>query len=151
MRLWSHVGPRYRNVINLSPQRSCGAVELYRKAIGAEVAALIRFKDRPTPNGPAGCPKQGDACELPCRRGHGACVGRPMRRAAEFSRLCAVAHGVQRDRGRAVLDAQRTLLTAEVAESRTMLAQFVAVVQLYRALGGGWDAAQVAGTPEGGS
>jgi multidrug efflux system outer membrane protein len=40
-----------------------------------------------------------------------------------------------------VLDAQRTLLTAEVAESRTLLAQLVAVVQLYRALGGGWDAA----------
>jgi multidrug efflux system outer membrane protein len=50
-----------------------------------------------------------------------------------------------------VLDAQRTLLTAEVAESRTLLAQLVAVVQLYRALGGGWDVAQVAGTPEGGS
>jgi multidrug efflux system outer membrane protein len=42
-----------------------------------------------------------------------------------------------------VLDAQRTLLTAEVAESRTLLAQLVAVVQLYRALGGGWDAAPV--------
>ncbi len=39
-----------------------------------------------------------------------------------------------------VLDAQRTLLTAEVAESRTLLSQLVAVVQLYRALGGGWDA-----------
>lgn len=38
-----------------------------------------------------------------------------------------------------VLDAQRTLLAAEVAESRTLLAQLVAVVQLYRALGGGWD------------
>jgi multidrug efflux system outer membrane protein len=41
-----------------------------------------------------------------------------------------------------VLDAQRTLLAAEVAESRTLLVQLVAVVQLYRALGGGWDAAQ---------
>lgn len=39
-----------------------------------------------------------------------------------------------------VLDAQRTLLAAEIAESRTLLAQLVAVVQLYRALGGGWDA-----------
>jgi outer membrane protein, multidrug efflux system len=39
-----------------------------------------------------------------------------------------------------VLDAQRTLLAAEVAEGRTLLAQLVAVVQLYRALGGGWDA-----------
>jgi outer membrane protein, multidrug efflux system len=44
-----------------------------------------------------------------------------------------------------VLDAQRTLLAAEVAESRTLLSQLVAVVQLYRALGGGWDAAQVTG------
>jgi outer membrane protein, multidrug efflux system len=40
-----------------------------------------------------------------------------------------------------VLDAQRTLLAAEVAESRTLLSQLVAVVQLYRALGGGWDTA----------
>jgi multidrug efflux system outer membrane protein len=49
-----------------------------------------------------------------------------------------------------VLDAQRTLLAAEVAESRTLLAQLVAVVQLYRALGGGWDAGQqaVAVTPD---
>jgi outer membrane protein, multidrug efflux system len=38
-----------------------------------------------------------------------------------------------------VLDAQRTVLAAEVAESRTLLAQLVAVVQLYRALGGGWE------------
>jgi outer membrane protein, multidrug efflux system len=37
-----------------------------------------------------------------------------------------------------VLDAQRTLLTAEVAQSRTLGVQLVAVVQLYRALGGGW-------------
>jgi outer membrane protein, multidrug efflux system len=37
-----------------------------------------------------------------------------------------------------VLDAQRTLLTAEVAQSRTLGAQLVAVVQLYKALGGGW-------------
>jgi multidrug efflux system outer membrane protein len=37
-----------------------------------------------------------------------------------------------------VLNAQRTLLAAEVAESRTLLSQLVAVVQLYRALGGGW-------------
>jgi multidrug efflux system outer membrane protein len=42
-----------------------------------------------------------------------------------------------------VLDAQRTLLSEEIAESRTLLAQHVAVVQLYRALGGGWDAEQV--------
>jgi multidrug efflux system outer membrane protein len=37
-----------------------------------------------------------------------------------------------------VLDAQRTLLTAEIAQSRTLLSQLVAVAQLYRALGGGW-------------
>lgn len=38
-----------------------------------------------------------------------------------------------------VLDAQRTLLAAEIAQSRTLLSQLVAVVQLYRALGGGWE------------
>jgi multidrug efflux system outer membrane protein len=37
-----------------------------------------------------------------------------------------------------VLDAQRTLLAAELAQSRTLGAQLVAVVQLYKALGGGW-------------
>jgi multidrug efflux system outer membrane protein len=42
----------------------------------------------------------------------------------------------------AVLDTQRTLFAAEIAESRTLLAQLVAVVQLYRALGGGWTADQ---------
>lgn len=41
-----------------------------------------------------------------------------------------------------VLDAQRTLLAAEVAESRILLAQLVAVVRLYRALGGGWEAGE---------
>jgi len=50
-----------------------------------------------------------------------------------------------------VLDAQRTLLAAEVAESRTLLSQLVAVVQLYRALGGGWDAAQATAKTAGGS
>jgi len=44
-----------------------------------------------------------------------------------------------------VLNAQRTLLAAEVAESRTLLAQLVAVVQLYRALGGGWQALEAGG------
>ncbi len=39
-----------------------------------------------------------------------------------------------------VLDGQRTLLAAEIAESRTLLTQLAAVVQLYRALGGGWEA-----------
>jgi multidrug efflux system outer membrane protein len=37
-----------------------------------------------------------------------------------------------------VLDAQRTLLAAEVDESRVLLTQLVSIVQLYRALGGGW-------------
>ncbi len=50
-----------------------------------------------------------------------------------------------------VLDAQRTLLATEVAESRTLLFQLVAVVQLYRALGGGWDAEQVTRKTAGGS
>jgi outer membrane protein, multidrug efflux system len=50
-----------------------------------------------------------------------------------------------------VLDAQRTLLAAEVAEGRTLLAQLVAVVQLYRALGGGWDASPPRGASAGGS
>jgi multidrug efflux system outer membrane protein len=44
-----------------------------------------------------------------------------------------------------VLDTQRTLLSAEVAEGRTLLVQLVAVVQLYRALGGGWDTAELEG------
>jgi multidrug efflux system outer membrane protein len=42
----------------------------------------------------------------------------------------------------AVLETQRTLFAAEIAESRTLLAELVAVVQLYRALGGGWTADQ---------
>jgi outer membrane protein, multidrug efflux system len=50
-----------------------------------------------------------------------------------------------------VLDAQRTLLAAEVAEGRTLLAQLAAVVQLYRALGGGWDASPAGGASAGGS
>jgi outer membrane protein, multidrug efflux system len=37
-----------------------------------------------------------------------------------------------------VLDAQRTLLGAELGQSRTLLSQLAAVVQLYKALGGGW-------------
>jgi multidrug efflux system outer membrane protein len=41
-----------------------------------------------------------------------------------------------------VLDAQRSLLAAEVSESRTLLSQLVAAVQLYRSLGGGWAAAE---------
>jgi outer membrane protein, multidrug efflux system len=38
-----------------------------------------------------------------------------------------------------VLDTQRTLLSAEIAESRALFAELAAVVQLYRALGGGWN------------
>ena len=38
-----------------------------------------------------------------------------------------------------VLDTQRTLLSAEIAESRALLAELASVVQLYRALGGGWN------------
>jgi multidrug efflux system outer membrane protein len=37
-----------------------------------------------------------------------------------------------------VLIAQRTLLAAEVTQTRTLRGQLVAVVRLYRALGGGW-------------
>ncbi len=48
-----------------------------------------------------------------------------------------------------VLDAQRTLLAAEVRESRTLLAQLVAVAQLYRALGGGWGREQATGKATG--
>jgi len=38
-----------------------------------------------------------------------------------------------------LLDAQRELLTAELQESQLLRLQRVAVVQLYKALGGGWD------------
>ncbi len=44
----------------------------------------------------------------------------------------------------AVLETQRTFFAAEIAESRTLLAELVAVVQLYRALGGGWSNAESA-------
>jgi len=47
-----------------------------------------------------------------------------------------------------VLVAQRTLLAAELAQSRTLRGQLVAVVQLYKALGGGW--APDGGRPLGG-
>ena len=46
-----------------------------------------------------------------------------------------------------VLDAQRTLLSAESAVDQVRLARFTAHVGLYRALGGGWDGS-VAGVPE---
>jgi multidrug efflux system outer membrane protein len=38
-----------------------------------------------------------------------------------------------------LLDAQRSLLEAELTESATMREHRVAVVRLYKALGGGWD------------
>ena len=37
-----------------------------------------------------------------------------------------------------VLDSQRTLFEAELTESSTRRARLVAVVELYKALGGGW-------------
>ncbi|HKX45916.1 MAG TPA: TolC family protein, partial [Planctomycetota bacterium] len=38
-----------------------------------------------------------------------------------------------------VLDAQRSLFTAELDESQAMRDQLVALIALYKALGGGWD------------
>ncbi len=38
-----------------------------------------------------------------------------------------------------VLDSERSLFQAELAESQTRRAQLVSVVELYKALGGGWD------------
>lgn len=40
-----------------------------------------------------------------------------------------------------VLDSERSLFTAEIAASQVRRAQLVAIVDLYKALGGGWDAA----------
>ena len=40
-----------------------------------------------------------------------------------------------------VLDSERSLFTAEIAASQVRRAQLVSVVDLYKALGGGWDAA----------
>jgi multidrug efflux system outer membrane protein len=37
-----------------------------------------------------------------------------------------------------VLDAQRSLFDAEVSETGAVRDQFVALIQLYKALGGGW-------------
>ncbi len=38
-----------------------------------------------------------------------------------------------------VLDTQRQLFAAEIALAQTQRAQLVAIVQLYKALGGGWS------------
>ena len=40
-----------------------------------------------------------------------------------------------------VLDSERSLFTAEIAASQVRRAQLVSIVDLYKALGGGWDAA----------
>ncbi len=41
-----------------------------------------------------------------------------------------------------VLDSERSLFTAEIAASQVRRAQLVSIVDLYKALGGGWDAAE---------
>lgn len=43
-----------------------------------------------------------------------------------------------------VLDTQRTLFDAELQLVQTMRAQYVAVVKLYKALGGGWQVGEAA-------
>jgi multidrug efflux system outer membrane protein len=48
-----------------------------------------------------------------------------------------------------VLTAQRDLYTAELALARTRGAQLVSIVQLYKALGGGWSPEGPAGTGDG--
>lgn len=42
-----------------------------------------------------------------------------------------------------VLDSERSLFTAEIAASQVRRAQLVSIVDLYKALGGGWDAAGI--------
>lgn len=44
-----------------------------------------------------------------------------------------------------VLDAQRQLFDAEIELARTNRDQLVALVQIYKALGGGWPPEQVSG------
>lgn len=48
-----------------------------------------------------------------------------------------------------VLDSQRSLFDAELDEVATARMQFVSLIQLYRALGGGWPAENAAGAPGG--
>ena len=64
-------------------------------------------------------------------------------RAAEASRRSVVLAGLRYEGGvdnyLNLLDAQRSLLDAELAESDLQRQHRVAVVRLYRALGGGWD------------
>jgi len=47
-----------------------------------------------------------------------------------------------------VLDAQRSLFESELDESTAIRDQFVAFVQLYKSLGGGWQAHETEGPPE---
>jgi multidrug efflux system outer membrane protein len=47
-----------------------------------------------------------------------------------------------------VLDAQRSLFESELDESSAIRDQFVAFVQLYKALGGGWQSPELEGPPE---
>jgi outer membrane protein, multidrug efflux system len=64
-------------------------------------------------------------------------------RAAEAARRSVVLAGLRYEGGvdtyLNLLDAQRTQLDAELQESELQRQQRVAVVQLYKALGGGWD------------
>jgi multidrug efflux system outer membrane protein len=64
-------------------------------------------------------------------------------RAAEAARHSVLLAGLRYEGGvdtyLNVLDAQRTQLDAELLESQLQRQQRVAVVQLYKALGGGWD------------
>ena len=64
-------------------------------------------------------------------------------RAAAASRRSVVLAGLRYEGGvdnyLSLLDAQRTLLDAELAESDLQRQHRVAVVRLYKALGGGWD------------
>lgn len=47
-----------------------------------------------------------------------------------------------------VLDAQRSLFLAQISVSQARQARLSALVRLYKALGGGWDPAQVAASVE---
>jgi multidrug efflux system outer membrane protein len=47
-----------------------------------------------------------------------------------------------------VLEAQQQLFPAEIGLAQTRRDQLIAVVNLYKALGGGWQAGTLPGTPE---
>lgn len=59
--------------------------------------------------------------------------------AREAYRMVELRYRMGADSYSNVLDAQRTLLSAEAAVDQARLARFVAATGLYRALGGGWD------------